>query len=251
MKRLSVALIALLVPLLARAEIFVSFKPDKVDHIPPVAKGPVKLRCVGCFQVRDNIKRKLEEAGYTIADDAPTEITIAAYISVPEDGRAPLEWIYEVYGKGLPPIPPAIKQQTDIAAPTPSGGGRQLQFDAGVMRELSGVTSSSAGAAGIAFGLNLLVDWFAKRQADAKRVPGIVKTSVHVKPHGEERKLFQVFTAANTPETPEALIDAAIDAAIHGLVNGVQEGKAEKSAAPDGKAEQTAVATPSPQQETQ
>jgi hypothetical protein len=43
------------------------------------------------------------------------------------------------------------------------------------------------------------------------------------------KSLFNVFTAATSPETPDALIDAAIDAAIHGVINGVPDTKAAKS----------------------
>jgi hypothetical protein len=175
-----------------------------------------------CDSLKEEIINKIIQKGYNVVekkDDADVKLIFCIEISMPKGNKAPFFEADEVYGKGFPVIPPSIAENSNdlsnIESPSASPG-----IDAGHVREGVAITDSQAG--GIVVGIvgSLLGRLVHQNIADNERAPGVVKMGVEIVT-AKEKKRFRVLGAANTPETPETLIDAVIDAGIQGIVDGV------------------------------
>lgn len=225
-KKIATAIMALLA-LQAQAEVVTGYKADHdVQNLPKDA--PIWFNCFSCGDaLKNEVVRRLRENGFTLVDkrdDATFRVIFAVMASVPQGDKAPGLYGEEVYGKGLPAIPPAITG--DLAeVKTPGSPKGILNIDAGHVNEGMQITGSQAG--GIAVGLiGAFLGRLVQQQiADRNRTPGVVELNVSIIDKewkvGQDWKGFKVMAAANTAETPDKLIDAAVDSAIAGLINGV------------------------------
>lgn len=224
--RVVCALIALLVSMSTRAEVLTVFDTP-VGAVPPVPKdAAVWVKCFGCKSLKGKLIQALTENGYTVvsnSSDATIKVVVAAGVSVPEGGKAPRLYADDVYGKGIQPISPAIKSDIrDVSLPSVRHG--ILNIDAGATNEGMKLTGSRGGGILVALGVSALTRLIHQKQADAVRTPGVVEMGVTIY-EDKTKKGFDVIAAANTPETPDALLDAAVSAAVQGLINGVQDVK--------------------------
>jgi hypothetical protein len=137
---------------------------------------------------------------------------------MPIDGAVPRIPIDEVYGKGLPSIPPALPQKA--ATEHFDSSASFLNLDAGAVTQGARLTGSSTGGVLIGAAVSLLSSWLHSKETDAKRSPGIARAVVrmHVK---DTRQGFSVIAAADTPETPDTLFDCVFDAITNALTSGV------------------------------
>jgi hypothetical protein len=230
--RLFLILIALLMSMTTRADVLTAYETP-AGAIAPIQKdAAVWVKCIGCNVIKDKLIQELQANGYKVvtnASDAAVRIVFAAGVSVPSDGKAPRLFADDAYGKGIPPIPPAVKSANGVIEPQPSSPQRDiLQLDSSVIQVGTMTTSSRSGAIGFAVGVNAFLSMIERSMADAIRTPGVAELSVTIADGGNQRRGFRVLAAANTQETPDALLDGAIAKAIEGLVNGVQETKAAK-----------------------
>ncbi|WP_126448348.1 hypothetical protein [Sulfuricystis multivorans] len=229
--RLVLVFIALLMASFARAEVLTAFETPKGD-VPAVSKeSPVWIKCFECSTLKEKIIQKLKEAGYIVADragDAKTKVVIAVGVSVPDDGKAPRLYVDDVYGKGMGLIDPAIKGNEITGITSPFIGRGVAQIDAGSQYQGAKLTGSQTGGIVVAITEAFLTRFIHQKAADAVRTPGVVELSVRIDTDQVSKLGFGVIAAANTPETPDTLIDAALAKAIEGIVNGVPDVKPRK-----------------------
>ncbi|WP_303783180.1 hypothetical protein [Azovibrio restrictus] len=241
MRNLLSILAALLLSANAWADVLTAYDTPKGSVQPLSKDATVWVKCFGCEVLKERIVQRLKDAGYSVVGktaEAATRVVIAAGVSVPQDGKAPRLYADDAYGKGLAPIPPAIKRDDLAEANTPTVGKGVLHLDAGAQYQGAKLTGSQTGGILVGLGTALLTRLIHQSAADAARTPGVAELSVTIVTERDGRLGFGVTAAANTPETPDTLLDSAIDAAIVGLINGVQDVKAAKNAFGDGNAQQ-------------
>lgn len=227
-------LIALLMSTNIRAEVLSAYETPAGATAPVQKEAAVWVKCIGCDVIKDKLIQELQTNGYKVVtntSDAAVRLVFSAGVSVPSNGKAPRLYADDVYGKGIPPIPPAVKPPTGAIEPSPPDTQRDiLRLDPAAIQAGTMVTSSNSGTIGFAIGVNILLSMIERSMADAARTPGVAELSVVIADgvNQRQRQSFRVIAAANTPETPDALLDGAIAKAIEGLVQGVQEVKATK-----------------------
>jgi hypothetical protein len=207
----------------AQAEVFVTVNTKNSD-VAQIAKNTV-IRVRARPAVRERLERLLTDGGYTITQDkkeAQAEVAALLHISVPQDGKAPLVDAEEIYGKGIPAIPPAIKG--DVSEASTTDPVRAQTMESGVTHAGAKLTGSTSGGILLSAVIPAVANLFFENQADAKRTPGIASMRVFVRRDGKSQA-FEVIAAANTPETPDTLLDSAMNAAVKGLINGVPAAK--------------------------
>lgn len=241
MRNLLSVLPALLLSANAWAEVLTAYDTPK-GPIQPLSKdAAIWVKCFSCEVLKERIVQRLKEAGYNVVAkpaDAATRVVVAAGVSVSQDGKAPRLYADDVYGKGFASIPPAIKRNDLGEVNTPTVGKGILHLDAGAQYQGAKLTGSQTGGILVGLGTAFLTRLIHQSAADAARTPGVAELSVRIDTEQDKKLGFGVIAGANTPETPDTLLDSAIDAAIYGLINGIRDVKAAKNALGDGSAQQ-------------
>ncbi|MEO1767664.1 hypothetical protein [Thiobacter aerophilum] len=223
-------------------------------------KGAVWVKCPVCNDAMYNrLTQGLMKNGYVVVDkkaSAQSTLVLESGITIPKDGKASYVYSNEAYGVGLPPIAPAIKAQSDLSSKdvnktSPRG------LSAGETSNLLQAANSFGGVSSYGEGVvvaivgNIIASIIGKAIDDGKRVPGVANAHVRVFADDHNKRAFTVISAANTPETPEALIDAAMDAVLDGLVNGIKKDDSGSATVAAVRFERSAQVIPTPQQENQ
>jgi hypothetical protein len=221
-----VLIAALLASVSVRAEVFTAFKTPQGSTAPLQKDAAIWVKGYYSDVLKEKVARELRERGYKIVSDisdADVRVIVSAAVSVPQEGKAPKLYADDVYGKGVAAIPPAIRYSqlpADSSLSSPQRNPLQVNSE-GVL--IGNAVSSSVGQAmGVALGVNLFLSWIERRRADAERTPGVAELSIAIA-SADGRQDFLVISAADTAETPDALLDGAWTKAVEGLVNGVQQ----------------------------
>jgi hypothetical protein len=209
-----------------RAEVLTAYETPVGSTAPLPKDAAIWIKGISTAALKEKAIQELKGRGYKVvsdASDAEVRVVLAVAVSVPQEGKAPRLYADDVHGKGFAAIPPAVKVSR-LSADSSSPGPQRDPLRANSEGVLIGnaVSSSIGQAAGVALGINLLLSWIESRKADAERTPGIAELNVSIF-SADETKNFRVISAADTAETPEALLDGALSMAIEGLVNGVQQ----------------------------
>lgn len=230
------------------------------ENIQPLPKdGAVWVKCRGCNDaMRSRLIQGLMKNGYAIVDEKASSkytLVLGIGVTIPGDGKTRYVYAEEAYGAGIPPIAPAIKALPDLsnrATNQDYSGGLSAAETSNLLQasHTFGGVNSYGGGVGVAIVGNILASIVGKNINDAKRIPGVANTGISIVANGKNGS-FTVIAAANTPETPEALIDASIDAAVQGIVNGIKQGKDGGATPATKNAEQSNIVTATQQQDTQ
>lgn len=227
MKKSLMAMIMLLSPLIAHSEVVSGFKIDDGEIMPLRKDCIVWIGCNKCGALKDVLSERLAKSGIRVVSspgESTTRMLLAFKISVPQGDVNKLLFAEEVYGKGLPPITPALNGNEKINIPYSIA-----PIDAAHIHQGRQLTGSIAG--GIAIGVlgSLFSEWMGDRAADTARTPGFVQVAVKVADTVERKGgTFTVLSVANTQETPDTLLEGAVDAVAGLLINGAQGAKSNK-----------------------
>jgi hypothetical protein len=210
------------------AEIYAGVEDVSVDgksatQVPPLSTNvKVWMKCRWCESYEQEVGALLRGKGYTLVErtsDADVRVIVAGRIGIPRGDSTPEEMIDEVFGQPHGPLPPAIPDDNaKISSTNPSKG--PFDMDAGHIRSGAQLTGSAGG--GIAVGIfGAIVSRFVQqRAADKERTPGVALVGVRVV--GRTTYSFTMAGAADTRETPEAILRKTTEKAIQVLAEGGQ-----------------------------
>ncbi|MDO9227353.1 MAG: hypothetical protein Q8M09_11880 [Pseudomonadota bacterium] len=194
----------------------------KTTNIPPMSNAQkVFVVCRYCKPYEPSIKEKIKEAGYAVVEEegnAVAKVVFSASIYVNKNGNAKRLDAEDITDEYAAQIPPVLDKRRHVMD---SGAKRSmLDMDAGVIHQGSQLTGSGTG--GIVIGLlGALVGGLIDQSViDTKRVAGVADVFVEVAIPGSNY-LLALNAAADTPETPDAIVRAAFARAVELLVSGV------------------------------
>lgn len=212
----------------AIAEIYAGVESVFVDgklatQVPSLSKNAkVWMKCRWCGPYEQEVGALLRAKGYTLVEstsDAEVRVIVAGRIGIPQGDTTPEVSVEDVVGKVYDPLPPAIPDDNaKVSSWNPNKG--PLNMDAGHIHSGAQLTGSAGG--GITVGIfGAMVGRFVQqRAADKARTPGVAFVNVRVV--GKTDYGFTTAGAADTRETPEAILRKTTETAIQVLAEGGQ-----------------------------